>query len=160
MQGPPPSVGDPGRAHAHRRHLGRARPGGVEPDPGVLGQPAGVGHAEGRERVDHHLLEAAHVVAARRESIGHGQDRVDDQLARAVVGDVAAAVGAHELGPERLGIAQHVGRVGPDPEREDVAVLEDEQIVVAGALGEGPLERVCLLVADSPEASDAQHRGI
>ena len=59
------------------------------------------------QRVDHQLLDRAHV----GDGVGHAapalarhrQDRVADELAGAVVGDVAAAVGATSSAPTDAG---------------------------------------------------------
>ena len=47
---------------------------------------------------------------------GHRQDRVADELARAVVGDVAAAVDGDEVGADRGRVTAQVGgEVGARP---------------------------------------------
>src|SRR5262249_56266022 len=48
------------------------------------------------------------------------------------------------------------GRVGRLAERVHVRVLEQQQVVVGGALEQGPLELVGLPVRDPPEPADAQ----
>ena len=75
--------------HADGADLARVRPVGVDPHAGVLGEPARR-HAERRQRVDDQLLDVAHVLG-RAEPVAELHDRVADELARAVVGDVAAA---------------------------------------------------------------------
>src|SRR5438445_756811 len=79
--------------------------------------------AEPGERVDHGLLEQAHVVV-QAEAVGvEVEDRVDDQLAGAVVGDVAAAVGFGEVdagGLELRGGGEEVlGRAGAAGDGDD-----------------------------------------
>ena len=62
-----------------------------------------------------HGFEPAHVrddVAQPVAPLGERHDRVADELAGAVVGDVAAAVGVHELGADRRRRHEHVRRVG------------------------------------------------
>ena len=61
---------------------------------------------------DHHLLEPVHVRRARRRVVGHRDDRVGHQLARPVVRDVAAAVGALEHRTDQRRVDQHVALVG------------------------------------------------
>ena len=73
-----------------------------------------------------------------------------------MVGDVTAPVGAHEVGADRRRRHEHVGGIGRLAERVDVRVLEEEQVVVGGALEERPLELVGLPVRDPPEPADAQ----
>ena len=85
------------------------------------------------------------------------EDRVADELAGAVVGDVAAAVGLHELGADRLGVRR--ARARPWPARRGCKR--------AGAPGGAgirpyrPLQRALLQdvgvpVADPPEPADAE----
>ena len=94
-------------AHADGADLARVRPVGVDPHARVLGQSAGV-DAEGRQRVDDELLDVAHVLG-RAERVGDRQDRIADELARAVVRDVAAAAHGDEVGADRGRIAAQVG---------------------------------------------------
>jgi hypothetical protein len=86
--------------------------------------------AERAEAVDQNLLEEAQVgvqVLVR----GERDDRVADELARAVVGDVAAAVGLHDfdaLAGELGGIPYEIllGAIA-EPEREDRFVLREHE---------------------------------
>ena len=113
-------------------------------------------HAEIGERVDEHPLERAHVrddVARALAPLRQRDDRVADELTRAVVRDVAAAVGVHEIGADRRRRHEHVRRVGACAERVDVGVLEQEQVVITGSLVERPLECVGIRVRDAAEPS-------
>ena len=87
---------------------------------------------------------------------GDVEDRIADELAGPVVGDVAAAVGLHELGADRLGVDQHVLGLGPHAERVDVRVLEQQQVVARSARAEGALQSVGVPVADAPEPADVE----
>ena len=85
------------------------------------------------------------------------EDRVADQLAGAVVGDVAAPVGVHELGADGLGVDEDVLGLGPHAERVHVRVLEQEQVLArVRALDKRLLQHVRVPVADAPEPADAQ----
>ncbi len=115
--------------------------------------------AEVGERADEDLLELAHVsddVADPGAGSGDGDDRVADQLAGPVVGDVAAPVGLHQPRADRGRGDEHVGRVGAGAEGEDVVVLEQQESVDRAPSVEGPLEEVCFVVADVSEPSDPQ----
>ncbi len=84
-------------------------PVGVDPHARVLAGARQPGQAEVGQRVDDQLLEAvARAPGPTPACVGHREDRVADELARAVVGDVAAAVGPHQLGADRRRVDQHV----------------------------------------------------
>ena len=85
-------------AHADGADLARVRAVGVDPHARVLGEPSGA-DAEGGQRVDDELLDVADVPGG-TELVGDGEDRVADELARTVVGDVAAAADGDELGAD------------------------------------------------------------
>jgi hypothetical protein len=76
-----------------------------------------------------------------------------------VVGDVAAAVDVEQLGADGRGIHEHVRRVGLRPERVDVRVLEQQQVLVFGALVQRALQHVGLAVRDPPEPTRLQVAG-
>ena len=95
-------------ANADRRDLARVRAVGVDPDAGVLGETTGTRETELRQRVDEQLLDAVHVIG-RAERVVDRQDRVPDELARTVVGDVAAALHGDEIGTDRGRITPQVG---------------------------------------------------
>ena len=75
----------------------------IGPSAGGLGPDAGQaldrarGDAVLRERLDHHPLQPPHVLVDVVAVGAQGDDRVGDQLAGAVVGDAAAAVGVAHL---------------------------------------------------------------
>ena len=109
----------------------------VDPDARELVDGGGAGQAEIGERADEHLLEGVDV----RRRVGdtgdgrQGEDRVADELARSVVGDVAAAVGLDELGADLGGRHEDVAQVGPHTERVHVRMLEQQQVVGGAVLG-------------------------
>ena len=89
--------------------------------------------AEVGERRDQHRFEPAYVrddVALTGAPLGERDDRVPDELAGPVVRDVAAAIGVHELGADRRRVAQHVREIRARPERVDVRVLLQQEVVV------------------------------
>ena len=124
-------------AHADGADLARVAAGGVDPHPRVLGEAAGA-DAERGERVDDHLFDVADV-AGGVELVGDGEDRIADELAGTVVGDVAAAAHGDELGADVGGVAaQVVGEVRPRPVREHVRVLEEQQMLLGRGRGTAP----------------------
>ena len=89
-----------------------ARPG-VDPDARVAAsRPTPPGQAEVARASMTSCSTACTWPGRRSGPIGTVEDRVADELARAVVGDVAAPVGPDELGADRRRVDQHVARVG------------------------------------------------
>ena len=144
--------------NADRADLPRVRPRRVDPDTRVLGEPPGV-DAERGERVDHELLDVADV-AERAELVDDRQDRVADELTRAVVGDVAAAAHRDEVGADRGGVAPQVGvEVGPRPVREHVRVLEQQEMVLPPVREQRFLDGQRLAVRNRPPTRNvSSHR--
>ena len=106
-----------------------------------------------------HVLEPAHVrddVALARPPLRERDDRVADELARAVIRDVAAAVGVDELGADRRGIAQDVLALRARTERVHVRVLLQQQVLLVGVLVHRALQRLRLAVRDEPEPAHLQ----
>ena len=126
---------------------------GIDPHAGVAGAAAGAGQAEVGERVDESCSTRAHVGDgvghAAAPLAGHGEDRVADELAGPVVGDVAAPVGRAPARRRPTPAATStLAEVGPDAERVDVRVLEQQQLVVARrSVEQAVLERVRVAVA-------------
>ena len=83
------------------------RPTGVDPHAGILGRAGRRLTPNVGERVDDHLFDVADV-AGGVELVGHVEDRVADELARTVVGDVATATHRHQLGADVGGLATQV----------------------------------------------------
>ena len=106
-----------------------------------LGPHAGVARLRPRldpevgQRRDQHLLDATHM-ADHVESVGKARDRNDrvpDELAGSVVGDVAAAVDVVHSAPKsprRSSASQQVGAVTVATHGVDVGVLDQQQVVV------------------------------
>ena len=130
---------------------------GVEPDARVLALARRPAQTEVGQRSDDDLLQPVHVSRARRGVVGHRDDRVGHQLARAVVRDVTAAVGALQDRADRRRVDQHVALVGVRPQRVGVRVLQDQQIVVVRLGRQGVLEREGLVIGNRSERPDAQH---
>ncbi len=91
------------------------------------------------------------------QAVGNRNDRIEHQLAGAVVSDVAAAVGLFEGGAHGSRIDQNVRPIGVDPQREDVGMLEDEQILVVGVLRQRMLQDVRLVIGNRPQGANPQH---
>ncbi len=116
--------------------------------------------AELGERVDDDVLERAHVgdhvtlaVAPLRER----HDRVADQLPRAVVRDVTAAIRAHQLRAHARRRYEHVLGIRARAQRVDVRMLEQQQVVVGRALVQRALQPVALGVGHPTEPAGPQH---
>lgn len=136
---------------------------GVDPDAGGVGVGVG-GDVELGECVDDGGLEGADVLVDAELGGVEVDDGVADELARAVVGDVAAAVGLvelHALGREEVLGGEDVGwGVGASGDGDDGVVLDHED---APELGVGSaacvedllvvvlLELVCRLVGEELE---------
>ncbi len=144
--------------HADGGDLAGPLPRRVDPHARELVVAGAAGQAEVGERVDDEALQPVHVRRARRDVVGHGDDRVRHELAGTVVGHVAAAVGALERRADRRGVDEDVPVVGVRAERVDVRVLQQEEVVVRGLAGQRVLQRGGLVVRDRPEGPDAQHR--
>ena len=133
-------------------------PLGVDPHARVLGEPSRRDPERG-QGVDDELLDVAHVLG-RTEAVAELDDRVADQLTGPVVGDVAAAADADEVGPDRGRVAaQVVLEVRARPVREHVGVLEQQQVLPGAVVEQGLLDRQRLAVGDGPQPADAQRRG-
>ena len=116
---------------------------------------------EARQRGDDDILELAHVghdVAQPVSPLGQGDDRVPDELAGTVVGHVAPPVGPDELGTDRGGRYEHVGRIGRRAERVHVRVLEQQEVVVGGALVQRALQLVGFPIGHPTEPARSEHQ--
>ena len=151
--------------HADRADLARVRALGVDPDPRVVVEPAGVRQTELGEGVDDQLLDRAHVGDGVGESaralavLGRqAQDRIPDQLPRAVVGDVAASVDCHQLGADGGRFDEHVGvQVGAWTVGEDVRVLQQQQVLLVPVGEQRLLDAQRLPVGHPPQPAHPQH---
>ena len=128
----------------------------VDPHAGVLGEPADSREPELAQHIDQQLLDAAHVFG-RAERVGDRQDRVPDELAGAVVCDVAAALDGDEVGADRGRVAAQVGLAGrPAAVREDVVVLEQQQVLLRAMLEQRGLDGQRLAVRHPAQPAHAE----
>jgi hypothetical protein len=97
----------PGHPHTDGTDLSRSRSLDAQPHSRVPRQ-ATSNELELYERVDHDLLDTVDVIRDRARAHRHVQDRVGNELAGAVVSDVATAVGTHDLGPDHRRVHQHM----------------------------------------------------
>jgi hypothetical protein len=140
--------------HPDRHHLLVA-----DPDAGVAGR-AGALDAEVGQHPDERRLEAPQEVA---DAPAHREDRVADELARAVVGDVAAALDVveREAARTQLVFADPEVLAAPlAPEGDDGVVLDEQQRGRAAAVGDvgvdGALHVPRLAVVQAPEVHDLE----
>ena len=127
----------------------------AHPDAGVTREAAGAGQAQIGEDVDHELLYRVDIEGDGIGAHGHRDDRVPDELAGPVVGDVPTSVGPHQLGAYGGRVDEHVGRIGPDPEREHVRVFKQEEVVVLRR-EQRPLHGQRVPVPDPPQPTNPQ----
>ena len=118
--------------------------GGMHPDAGASR------HAEGRDakgggRANHGLFELAHIPADIAADFGKMQDGIADNLSRAMIGDIAAAVAGMEFDahlPQPIAGNAQVFELAAAAEREHVGMLAQQQDVGHGsrlARGHQPL---------------------
>ena len=72
---------------------------------------------------------------------------------------VAAPIGLHQLGADLGRRHEDVGRVGPDPQREHLGVLEEQQVVVPRRAVQAVLEGQGVAVAHPAQPPDVEGRG-
>jgi hypothetical protein len=127
----------------------------IDPHARILRQSPG-GDPERGEGVDQELFDVADVLG-RTETVAHVDDRIADELAGAVVRDVAAPPDPDEVGTDGCRVAvQVVGEVRPRSVGEHVRVLEQEEVLLTAAVEEGLLHRQRLPVRDGAEPPDVQ----
>lgn len=152
--------------HTDRADLARASRIDPQPHTRVAIEARRIGDTEFGQRIDDHLFDAVHI----RRRVGgagfpavlwrEGENRISDQLPRAVVRHVAAAVHLHQLRTHRVGRTLEVlvefgaGAVG-----EDVWVLEQQQVLTIGAREQCLLQRERLAVGHAPQPADVQRCG-
>ena len=122
--------------------------------------------AECRTRPAHRGLEGADVGTEQERPVGEPEDRVRDELAGAVVRDLAAALDAQQLDAAGFEVGrrgEHVRRLGLASEREHRRVLQEEQLVPDAALGAGGREALLevprVAVRDAAEPVDGDGSG-
>src|SRR5439155_11222526 len=163
--------GDPVVAHpaldadAEGADLAWRRPVRVAPAAGVPVAPSG-GGAERLARVDHRELERPDERTNEEAAPRQGEDGIGDELPRAVVRHLAAALDADRLDPpcrELGGSGQDMCLLRVPAQCQHRRVLEQEERVVDlvgdAKVDELVLERPCLPVADAPEPADLERHG-
>ena len=112
--------------------------------------------AERRQRVDDDLFDVADV-AGSVELVGDGDDRIADELAGTVVGDVATSAHGNELGADCCGIAaQVVGEVRARSVREHVRMFEEQEVLLGPPAEQRLLYRQRLAVGHPPQPPHPQ----
>ncbi len=144
-------------AEPERPDLPGLRTVGVAPAAGMA-VTAGGPDAELGARPDERVLERANERTDEQAALVERHDRIGHQLARAVVGDLAAALDADDGDPASVQVGragEDVGRIAVAAQRQDRRVLQQQELVAdqpVGALGcQASLQRVRLVVGDPPE---------
>ncbi len=87
---------------------------------------------EFRERIDDHLFDRPNIGAHVALPFSQIQDRIADNLARAVIGDVAAAVGGMKLdtgAAQRVFAGQQIFGVAVAALRDHVRMLDEQKLI-------------------------------
>ena len=85
------------------------------------------------------------------------QDRVANELAGAVICDVAAALGSNQFGTDSSGLALQIGReVSCPPVGKDVRVLEEQQVLLGAVFEQRRLDRERFTVGHAAQSPDSQ----
>ena len=133
----------------------------ADPDPGLAGDPL-PGHAEVRQGADQHFLQLAQVAVQVAAAGGQIDDRVADQLPRAVPGHVpAAAAGGHlHPAPGQFGAGEEeVLGARPPAQGDHRRVFEEHQGVFATPAAPGDqlfLQRQRRAVGEASRAQAAK----
>ncbi len=152
-------------ADPERADLPRRCAIGVHPAARVPVAPARC-DAEGSARVGERRLEGSDVGPQEKPAVGETQDRVGHQLARPVVGHLAATLDAQHLdapSPELVGGREDMRLVGLPAEREDGWMLEQQQLVAdppVGARGRESLLEVPRVAVGHPAQPPCSDRPI
>ena len=89
-----------------------------------------------------------------------GEDRVTDELARAVVGDVTAPLDGDQLGADCRGIALEVrGQVGTRPVGEHMGMLQEQQVPAPAVVEQGGLDLEGLSIRNASEPPKPERGG-
>ena len=109
------------------------------------------------------LLQAAHIPSYIPANFAEVQDRIADQLSRAVVGDVAAAIGFKKRNahlPEHLLRHAKIGNFSAAAQRDHVRVLAQQQNIPHctgfARSGNPPLQLPRRAIFHEPEIDDQQ----
>ena len=99
-------------------------------------------------------------MVAGTEAVRYGDQRVADQLPRAVVGDVAAALHPHQFRAHRGRLHPEVaGQVRARAMGEHVRMLQQEEVVLTAVGEDGLLQCQRLAVRHATEPAHAQRAG-
>jgi hypothetical protein len=128
---------------------------GVHPDAGTVRKPTGAAEPEITDCVDHELLDGVDVRRHRAKAHRDIEDRVPDELARTVIGDIATAVGVDKLCTDGLRIGKDMLGLGAHAEGVHVRVLEQEQVLRATRFVQSSLQGMSVPVPDAAEPPDA-----
>jgi len=118
-------------------------------------QADGAAEPEITDCVDHELLDGVDGAGTAR-SHRDIEDRIADELARTVIGDIATAVGVDKLCTDGLRIGKDVLGLGAHAEGVHMRVLEQEQVLRATRFAQSSLEDIGVPVPDAAEPPDAQ----
>ena len=108
-----------------------AGPSRLDPAAGVALAPVG-DDPEGGAGLGHRRLEGAHERPEQQAAPGQRDDRIGDELAAAVVRDLATALDPDDLDPargEELGRGADMALVGLAAEGQDRRVLDEQELV-------------------------------
>ena len=93
-----------------------------------------------------------------RTGLDERHDRVADDLAGPMEGDVATAVHPQQLGANRRRVDEHVRLVGVHPERVRRRVFEQQQVVARRPLEQRALQGEPLAVGNPAEPPDVKRQ--
>src|SRR5262249_40014812 len=99
----------------------------LDPDAGQTSDPPGT-HPDGRERIDHHLLEGSYVPVHVLAMPAQVEDRIADQLPRSLIRDLPSPPRAHDRHRPVERVAEE-RRIAATTERVDRRMLEQQQDV-------------------------------
>ena len=117
-----------GKPNADSRYLARP-PAGIDPYAGMAIEASTPIEAQIGQGVDEQLLDltdVGHRVCHTTAPTRNGEHRIADQLARAVISDVAATINPLLARADLLGIHQKMIEIGIGSAGEDVVVLEQQ----------------------------------
>ena len=145
-------------AHTDRGDLAGLWRVGVKPDAGVPVISRRFGKPEVSQRLDQKVLDRRNKlrgVGKPTAAPGHVKNRISDELARCMHGDIATAVDFTDNGIDSGRIDQDIGRITTATEGEHRWVFQEQQVIAAAAL-QLQLQRVGLVVGNATEPSNTE----
>jgi hypothetical protein len=148
-----------------RTNLARVRAIRIDPHARVLLESPDVGKAELDKRVDDRLLDPTDVAnGVSKARFGpaklrrQAQNRVPNQLAGAVIGDVATPVDSNKLSPNRGRLDKNIRRqIGAGPVGEHMVMFQQQQMLLPTTMAEQCLLKAQRLpVRDTAQPPDPQ----